>query len=191
MALVPAARCVLVLGLVAGLIMLQPNLGTTIIIASIVLTMLFVAGVPLLPLARPRRWRCAASPRCSWPHAVPPRAGSPRSSTRGPTRSNTGLPDVQSLVGIANGGLARASGSGESTAKWGFLPDAHTDFIFAIIGEELGLVGALVVVAAVRRPRRARRLRSPLGARTASAMLVAAGITAWILRPGVRQHRRA
>ena len=66
----------------------------------------------------------------------------------------------------------------ESKAKWGFLPYAHTDFIFAIIGEELGLFGALVVVGLFV-------ALCVLGAKAASqapdrfGMLLAAGITAW------------
>ena len=59
---------------------------------------------------------------------------------------NTGYQTIQSQVGLANGGLL-GTGLGEGRAKWGFLPEAHTDFIFAIIGEELGLLGALTVVA--------------------------------------------
>ena len=67
---------------------------------------------------------------------------------------------------------------GESRAKWGFLPDAHTDFIFAIIGEELGLIGALVVVALFV-------ALCVLGSRAALlapdrfGMLIAAGVTVW------------
>ena len=79
----------------------------------------------------------------------------------------------QSLVGIASGGLTGV-GLGASKAKWGFLPEAHTDFIFAIIAEELGLAGVAIVCAlflvlgAARRPgrpARARPLRHAAGRR--------------------------
>src|SRR3546814_2978783 len=65
-----------------------------------------------------------------------------------------------------------------SRAKWGFLPEAHTDFIFAIIGEELGLLGAMVVVGLFA-------ALCVLGARAALlapdrlGMLLAAGVTVW------------
>ena len=168
---------VLYLGLVAGLIMLQPNLGTTIIIATMVLTMLFVAGVPLLPLsvvagagAFISALFVAYTPfrRTRFLRFLNPWAD--------PT--NTGLQNVQSLVGMANGGLL-GRGLGRSTAKWGFLPFAHTDFIFAVIGEEFGIVGAMVVVllffgfAATGAWIAAR-------AKDRFSMIVAAGITAWI-----------
>jgi cell division protein FtsW len=90
---------------------------------------------------------------------------------------------AQSLVGLGSGGLFGV-GLGASRAKWGFLPNAYTDFIFAIIGEELGLIGALVVVmlfAAV----------AMFGVRTATrapdrfGMLVAAGVTVWIVAQAV------
>ena len=90
---------------------------------------------------------------------------------------NTGYQNIQSLVGVASGGIT-GTGLGESRAKWGFLPDAHTDFIFAIIGEELGLIGALVVVALFV-------ALCVLGARAALlapdrfGMLLAAGVTVW------------
>ena len=168
---------VLYLGLVSGLIMLQPNLGTTIIIAFMVLAMLYVAGIPLLPLTGVALAGAAAASAFV--------AFTPFRRTRflrflnpwaDPT--NSGLQNVQSLVGIANGGLL-GRGLGRSTAKWGFLPFAHTDFIFAIIGEEFGLVGAMSVVllffgmAGTGAWIAAR-------AKDRYSMLVAAGITAWI-----------
>jgi cell division protein FtsW len=93
--------------------------------------------------------------------------------------SNTGYQINQSLMGVASGRWIGV-GLGESRAKWGFLPNAHTDFIFAIIAEELGLVGALLVVGlfvafAVLGTRAALHAPDRFG------MLVAAGVTAWIL----------
>lgn len=171
------APVVAYLGLVAGLIMLQPNLGTTIIIAFMVLAMLFAAGVPLLPLSGVALAGTAL--------AALSVASTPFRRTRflrflnpwaDPT--NTGLQNVQSLVGIANGGIL-GRGLGRSTAKWGFLPFAHTDFIFAVIAEEFGLVGAMAVVLlffgfACTGAWIAARARDRF------SMLVATGITAWI-----------
>lgn len=53
---------------------------------------------------------------------------------------------TQAKYALANGGIF-GRGLGQSDAKWSYLPQAHNDFIFAVIGEELGLVGALIVVA--------------------------------------------
>jgi cell division protein FtsW len=162
----------------AALLMLQPNLGTTIILATIVLAMLFVAGVAGKPLAvtigvlvsgatafaflEPYRFRRLMAFTDPWADPL-----------------NTGFQTIQSQVGLANGGLL-GTGLGQGRAKWGFLPEAHTDFIFAIIGEELGLLGALTVVALFL-------ALGLLGVRTALrapdrfGMLIATGVTTWIL----------
>src|SRR4029079_7478370 len=58
---------------------------------------------------------------------------------------NTGYQTIQAWSALAEGGLSGV-GVGAGRAKWGFLPFAHTDFIFAVIGEEFGLVGATVVI---------------------------------------------
>ena len=60
-------------------------------------------------------------------------------------RQTTGFQVWQSLIGIASGGVTGV-GLGAGKAKWGFLPEAHTDFIFAVIAEELGLVGVIGVI---------------------------------------------
>jgi len=163
---------------VAALIMLQPNLGTTIILGAVVFVMLFVAGVPLKPLGltagagaalaaiaaliEPYRYRRVMGFRDPWADPL-----------------NTGYQTIQAQVGVANGGLI-GTGLGEGRAKWGFLPFPHTDFIFAVIAEELGLVGSVTVIALFV-------ALGVLGIRTALlapdrfGMLLAAGVTTWIL----------
>jgi cell division protein FtsW len=166
-----------VTSVVAGLVLLQPNLGTTMVIGAIVVAMLFVAGTPLLPLgsvvaagavlagglavAAPYRRARLLGFREPWSDPL-----------------GAGYQTIQSLVGIAQGGLAGV-GLGASRSKWGFLPFAHTDFVFAIIAEEAGLIGASVVVVlfiALCWLGIVAALRAP----DAFGMLLAAGITTWL-----------
>ncbi|MDH3681197.1 MAG: FtsW/RodA/SpoVE family cell cycle protein, partial [Acidimicrobiia bacterium] len=90
-----------------------------------------------------------------------------------------GLQAIQSQVGIASGGLFGV-GLGASRAKWGFLPFAHTDFIFAIVAEEVGLIGASALIGGFL-------LIAWFGFKTAISApdrfgtLLAAGITSWLL----------
>ncbi|MGQ0616654.1 MAG: putative lipid II flippase FtsW [Acidimicrobiia bacterium] len=166
-----------VLAAVAALIMLQPNLGTTIIVVFIGFAVLFTAGVPLGPLAG-----------CSLAGGGLALAAS---VTEGYRRarlfaflhpwqdpSNTGYQTIQSQVSLASGGWLGV-GLGASRAKWGFLPYAHTDFIFAIIGEELGLVGATLVVGLFVLLG-ALGIRAAMTARDTFGRLVAVGVTAWL-----------
>ena len=106
-----------------------------------------------------------------------------RSSTRGRTRRTPGYQVTQSLIALGSGGLTGV-GLGAGRAKWLFLPTAHTDFIFAVIGEELGLLGCALVVRlfcafAVLGIRTALRAPDRFGT------LLAAGITAWIVGQAV------
>jgi cell division protein FtsW len=59
--------------------------------------------------------------------------------------NGSGYQVVQSLIGLGSGHLL-GSGLGGGQQKWGFLPNAHTDFIFSVIGEELGFIGAIAVL---------------------------------------------
>jgi cell division protein FtsW len=91
---------------------------------------------------------------------------------------NSGFQSVQALLAFGSGGFTGV-GLGNSIEKYQWLPEAHTDFIFAIIGEELGLIGTLCVVGAFiflvwRGVRAARRAPDFYGT------LLAGGITAWI-----------
>jgi cell division protein FtsW len=162
----------------AGLLMLQPNLGTTLILGAIVFVMLFVSGVAVRPLlgafAAGGALAVVAATMESYrrrrllgfidPWADP---------------QNTGYQTIQSQVGISRGGIVGV-GLGASRAKWGFLPFAHTDFIFAVIAEELGLIGALLVVALFVALGVAG-IRTAIRAPDRYGMLLATGITAWIL----------
>src|SRR5437763_5036325 len=164
-------------GACAVLVMAQPDMGTTLVMATIVLGGLYVGGAPLLSMAGILGTGFAggfllgvAEPyrRARMLSFLHPLAD----------KSNAGYQSVQGLVALGSGGLTGV-GLGASRAKWGFLPNAHTDFIFAIIGDELGLLGTVLVVAlfvafAVLGGRAAVRAPDRFGA------LLASGITAWL-----------
>jgi cell division protein FtsW len=172
------APVLVVVGGVVLLMMLQPDLGSTMVLSSIVVAVLFVSGMPL-------RWIGGVTAAGLLGSVVLALGESYRRARLlaflDPSRDpmNTGWQINQSLMGVASGGLF-GLGLGESRAKWGFLPNAHTDFIFAVIAEELGLIGAMAVVAlfvafGVLGVRAAVRAPDRFGT------YVAAGITAWIL----------
>jgi cell division protein FtsW len=166
------------LGVMSVLILAQPNLGTTIVLAAATLTVLYIAGGPGKAIAA-----CAAVSVFVAGFMV----------YRTPFRKarflafldpwadaeNTGYQVIQSGVGFADGGLW-GSGLGTSRAKYDWLPFAHTDFIYAIIGEELGLVGAVLVVALIG-ALGVFGFRTALRAEERFGMLIAAGITTWFM----------
>jgi cell division protein FtsW len=164
-------------GLFALLIMLQPNLGTTIVLAAITFTVLFVAGTPLAPLAGWGLVGCCVAGMASMGESYR-RARILAFLHPWNDPLNTGYQTIQSQVSVASGGWLGV-GLGASKAKWGFLPYAHTDFIFAIISEELGLVGAMAVVGLFVA---LGFLGIRTGLRTADpfARMLAIGITAWL-----------
>jgi cell division protein FtsW len=89
-----------------------------------------------------------------------------------------GYQTVQALIGLGSGGLFGV-GLGHSVLKYGWLPEAHTDFIFAVLGEETGLAGTTLIMAGfvvwiVRGYRVAMRAPDRFG------VMVATGITTWI-----------
>ncbi len=134
----------LVLGVTFGLIMLQPDFGTAALIAMVVMTMLIVSGarwrhiVPLVVTALPLllflvrmreyRWRRLIVFIDPWID-----------------RQGAGYHVVQSLIALGCGGLAGV-GPGCGLQKLGFLPEAETDFIFAIFGQETGFIGCVLLM---------------------------------------------
>ncbi|MBE3583100.1 MAG: putative lipid II flippase FtsW [Limnochordaceae bacterium] len=135
----------LLLGVVFfGLIMLEPDLGTGLTIVGTTVLVLFVAGVSgwqllgtalaglpavaYLIWSEPYRWRRIVGFLNPW--ADP---------------AGAGYQTIQSLLAVGSGGLFGV-GLGASRQKFYYLPEQHTDFIFGIIGEELGFLGAVFVV---------------------------------------------
>jgi cell division protein FtsW len=171
-----------VLGGFGFLVMREPDLGSALVLALVVIAVLvaggvrarhlaFVGGVgvsAVLLLAITEPYRRARMLTFLHPFA---------------DSTNSGYQISQSLIALGSGGLTGV-GLGAGRAKWNFLPNAHTDFIFAIIGEELGLIGCFLVIGlfiafGVLGTRAALRAPDRFGA------LVAAGITTWVVGQGV------
>ncbi|MEK6335219.1 MAG: putative lipid II flippase FtsW [Acidobacteriota bacterium] len=136
--------CMLVLGVLAGLVVKEPDLGTALMLAIICMSICFAAGVrprhvvyALVPallfvgkmlIFTPFRWRRITSFVDPWAD-----------------QQGAGYQVVQSLIAVGSGGT-QGLGFAQGRQKLLFLPFAHSDFIYAVVGEELGLVGALIVV---------------------------------------------
>jgi cell division protein FtsW len=170
------------LGLLLVLVMAQPDMGTAIVLACIGLAMMVTAGIPFKPLgallagggaaavflavAAPYRWRRLTSFLHPFKDA-----------------SNTGYQSVQALLALSHGHVL-GEGLGASVASYGYLPNAQTDFIFAVIGEETGLLGGLVFTGlflALALVGTRITCRAP----SRYAALVAAGVTAWLVGQAV------
>ena len=168
---------VAVTALVVGLIILQPDFGTSVIVMATLGMMLFVAGARIAYLILAG---LAALPGAIYYISTKPHAWERILVFINPEayRSNIGYQIWESLVSFGSGGAAGA-GLGQGQQKLYFLPEAHTDFVFAVVGEEMGFVGALLVlglfgVLVFRGLRLAHRASCRL------TMFLSFGITAWI-----------
>lgn len=172
---IPLAPVVVV---IAGLVLLQQDLGTTVIICGTVFLLLFVAGVRIryLAVTGMAGLLVGALMIFSEPYRRSRVLGSWLNPEADPLDS--GLQLIQSLVAIGSGGFTGV-GLGGSRAKWDFLPNAHSDFIFAVIGEELGMVGATGVLIAFALLIYAG-VRIAIHAQDVFGRLLAAGIVSWI-----------
>lgn len=136
-------------GLVAGaaclLVIVQPDTGTAIVMAGIVAAMLIAAGVPLRYLAIVA---AAALALVAVLVLMQPYQQARLTSFLDPwaDQGGSGFQSVQGQIALGSGGLLGV-GIGQSVQKVFYLPEAHTDFILAVIGEELGLLGVTVVIA--------------------------------------------
>ena len=161
-----------------GLVMLQPDMGTTIIMAILTGTILFVGGIRMRHMAAVLGAAAGAGTLLA---IVEPYRRARLMSFIDPFDhyKEGGYQVAQSLIALGSGGWTGV-GLGAGRAKWMFLPNAHTDFIFAIIGEELGLVGCalvLILFGALA----VLGIRTTLRAPDRFGSLLAAGITGWIV----------
>lgn len=168
---------VLLMGLVAGLVMLEPDLGTTIVIVLTTLTIVFVAGASLTHVfAFIGIGGIAASMLIAMGEYRTDRVFAFISAEEEPT--GRGFQTLQLLIALGSGGID-GLGLGASRQKFFYVPGAHTDGIFAIIGEELGFIGAaavLVLFAVLI----GRGFRVILRARDDFGALLGVGIISWI-----------
>lgn len=129
-----------------GLIMLGGDMGTAIILTAILFGLLWLAGAPTRLFVGVLS--IAATLGFILIKTSPNRMA--RLACIGATEPRAGAADcwqaVHGIYALASGGIF-GSGLGASVEKWGQLPEAHTDFIFAVTGEELGLAGTLSVLA--------------------------------------------
>ena len=171
---------VLVMSVVGvGLCLLQGDLGSAIVLASIVFAVLFIAGAPLLPLT--------AAGAVAGLGALGFVFSSPRRQARftafmdiAAHKDHLSYQTWQAMIGTAHGGVF-GTGPGQGLNKLGeFLPLAHSDFIFAVIAEELGFIGVVAVLGGFM-------VLAYAGVQVAMATqdrfhaLVAGGVTSWFV----------
>jgi cell division protein FtsW len=164
-------------GVLVMLVMIGSDLGTTLVLLTIFLALLWVVGAPgrLFVGMAGVTGVLVAILIVVEPYRLQRLTGFLDQSGN---QLDINYQGIQGLYAIASGGWF-GTGLGEGRAKWNYLPHPETDFIFAIIGEELGLIGTLVVLGlfgllAYAGLRIARRVKDPF------TQLAAAGATAWL-----------
>jgi cell division protein FtsW len=167
----------LMVGLVASLVVVEPDMGTTIIIVLTTCTLFFVAGAPLSHLAL----LMVAGGLISWSLiSITDYQADRIISFLRPEQDPEGLGFhiIQLLIALGSGGPV-GLGWGESRQKFFYVPGSHTDGVFAIIGEELGFVGAVAVIALFAFLVY-RGIRTALNAQDHFGAYLAVGILSWI-----------
>jgi cell division protein FtsW len=160
-----------------GLILVEPDLGTSIGIVVMLAAMLLVAGTPPRTLGAGLGIAGTLGLVAVW---LEPYRRARLFSFLNPWHDaqGAGFQTVQAMIGLGSGGIFGV-GLGQSVQKVNYLPEAHTDMIFAIIGEELGLVGATAVIVAYCAFAYAG-LKIALGCRDPFGKRLAAGLTALV-----------
>lgn len=167
----------IVVAVFGALIVIEPDLGTTIALFVMIAGILLVSGVPFRLFALTATLALGAGALAIW---MEPYRRERLFSFLDPWKDaqGAGFQNVQAMIGMGSGGIT-GEGLGQGIQKVNFLPEAHTDMIFAVVGEELGFVGSSLVIAAFAvfawaGFRVALKCRDPFGKR------LAAGITTLI-----------
>ena len=161
----------------AALCVIQKDFGAAIVFTCVILSTMFVAGTPLRLIGSIGAFALLGS--------VFAISASSRMQQRflsfldlEGNKGHSAYQVWQSILSISNGGVTGV-GAGRGTGKWGYVPLAHSDFIFAIVAEEFGLIGSTLVIGlflalALLGIQVALRARDPFGA------VLAGGITTWL-----------
>lgn len=168
----------IVVGLLAGLVVLEPDLGTVIVVGLVTLGLLFLGGAKLthlagialatLPVVGLLIWRSPYRMQRLMTFLEP---------WKDPT--GAGFQVNQSFLAFGSGGLLGV-GLGESKQKLFFLPEAHTDFVLALVGEEVGLLGTVFIMSlyawlVIKGFQIASRAREPFGRHLAMGITLLIG----------------
>ena len=160
-----------------ALCMIQKDFGAAIVFTCVILSTMFIAGTPMRLIGTIGALTALGS--------VVAISASSRMQQRflsfldlEGNRGHSAYQVWQSILSISNGGVTGV-GAGRGTGKWGYVPLAHSDFIFAIVAEEFGLIGSTLVIGlflalALLGIQVALRARDPFGA------VLAGGITTWL-----------
>jgi len=177
------APALLVIGVLGGLVLLEPDLGTVVVMGSVAIGLLFLGGARISHLL--------SLGLCAVPAVLVLVLSSSYRRQRLMTflapwkdASDAGFQITQSFLAFGSGGLFGV-GLGEGKQKLFFLPEAHTDFVLALVGEELGLVGTGVIILlfalfAIRGFQVAARARMPFGRYLGMGITLLIGVQALI-----------
>lgn len=167
-----------ILGLATALVVLQGDLGTALVLFAIVLGMLWVVGAPGRIFAITA---AVAGTAALYLAATSAERRNRLLNFADPFKDfeGAGWQSAHGLFAMSSGGIFGKGISG-SQQKWGSLPEAHTDFIFAVLGEELGLVGTLLVLGLFLTVAYAG-IRLALATEDAFVRFMTAGVVVWLM----------
>jgi len=160
-----------------ALCMAQGDLGSAIVLGAIIFAVLFIGGAPMTPMV----FMSGAAALTAFAFVVTNQRRFNRFTAFLDITAHKDYLSYQvyqAMIGMATGGVS-GTGVGSGPSKWGYLPLAHSDFIFAVIGEELGLIGVVAVIGSFILLTWGG-VQVALAARDRFGALLAGGIVAWL-----------